>query len=78
MQGCYRRQCREVCSDDHSAQSAEKFFRLYFSVIRMGSRGTFVVCTASSRCKRIAGPGAAMGFRFLLKCRSCNVIRTYT
>ena len=27
------------------------------SIIRMGSRGTFMLCTASSRCTRIAGPG---------------------
>ena len=33
-----------------SAQSAETFFRLHFLVVRMGSRGTFVLCTASSRC----------------------------
>ena len=37
-------------------------FHLHFSVIRIGSRGTFVLCTASSRCKRIAGPAAAMCF----------------
>ena len=54
-----------------------KSFRLYFSVIRAGSRGTFVLCTASSRCERTAGPGAAMCFRFLLKFRSCNVIATW-
>ena len=40
-------------SADQSARSAEKFFRLHFSVIRMGSRGTFVLCTARSRCMRI-------------------------
>ena len=40
-------------SADQSARSAEKFFRLHFSVIRMGSRGTFVPCTARSRCMRI-------------------------
>ena len=34
----------EVCSGDQSARSAEKFFHLHFSVIRMGSRGTFVFC----------------------------------
>ena len=44
----------------------------------MGSRGTFVLCTASSRCERIAGPGAAMCFRFLLKFSSCNVIRSWS
>ena len=45
-----------------SARSAEKFFRLHFSLLRMGSRGTFALCTASSRCTRIAGPRAAMSF----------------
>ena len=55
-----RRQCIEVCSGDQFAQSAEKFFRLHFSLLRMGSRGTFTLCTASSRCTRIAGPRAAM------------------
>ena len=45
----------------------------HFSVIRIGSRGTFVVlCTASSRCKRIAGPAAAM--HVLLSCS--NFART--
>ena len=68
----------EASSADQSARSGEKNFRLYFSVIRVGSRGTFVLCTASSRCERIAGPGAAMCFRFLLKFRSCNVIATRT
>ena len=60
-----------------SPRKVRKFFFLYFSAIRMGSRGTFVLCTASSRCEWIAGPGAAMCFRFLLKFRSHNVIRTY-
>ena len=35
-------------------------FRLYFSVIRMGSHCTFVLCTANSRCKEIAVPGATV------------------
>ena len=48
-----RRLCIEVCSADQSARSAEIFFRLHFSVIRMGSRGTFVLCTVRSRCMRI-------------------------
>ena len=43
----------EVCSADQSARSAEKNFRLHFPVVRMGCCGTFVVCTASSRCARI-------------------------
>ena len=33
----------EMRSDDHSARSAEKFFSPTFSVIRMGSYGTFVL-----------------------------------
>ena len=36
--------------------------RHHFSLLRMGSRGTFALCTASSRCTRIAGPRAAMSF----------------
>ena len=47
-----RRQCIEVRSGDQFARSAEIFFRLHFSVIRMGSRGTFVLCIARSRCMR--------------------------
>ena len=43
----------EACSADQSAQSAEKIFHLHFPVVRMGCCGTFVVCTASSRCARI-------------------------
>jgi len=35
----------EARSGDQSARSAEKIFRLHFSVIRMGSRGAFVLCT---------------------------------
>ena len=38
-----RRQCIEVCSADQSARSAEIYFCLHFSAIRMGSRGTFVL-----------------------------------
>ena len=72
-----RRQCIEARSADQSARSAEKFFRLHFSAIRMGSRGTFVLCTVSSRCTRIAGPGAAMCC-FLAQISLTNVIRTYT
>ena len=52
----------EARSADQSARSAENFFRLHFSLLRMGSRGTFALCTASSRCTRIAGPRAAMSF----------------
>ena len=61
MKRC-RRQCIEARSADQSARSAEKFFRLHFSLLRMGSRGTFALCTASSRCTRIAGPRAGMSF----------------
>ena len=61
MKRC-RRQCIEARSADQSALSAEKFFRLHFSLLRMGSRGTFALCTASSRCTRIAGPKAATSF----------------
>ena len=48
-----RRQCIEACSADQSTRSTEKSLRLHFSVIRMGSHGTFVLCTARSRCMRI-------------------------
>ena len=61
MKRC-RRQCIEARSADQSARSAENFFRLHFSLLRMGSRDTFALCTASSRCMRIAGPRAAMSF----------------
>ena len=61
MKRC-RRQCIEARSADQSVGSAEKNFRLHFSLLRMGSRGTFALCTASSRCTRIAGPRAAMSF----------------
>ena len=36
-----------------------------FSVIRMGSRGTFLLCTASSRCMRI--DAADLERRYLVK-----------
>ena len=46
----------EARSADHSARSAGKKFRLHFSVTRMGSRGTFVLRTASNPCLvRLAG-----------------------
>ena len=57
------------------------FFRLHFSVFRTGSRGTFVLCTASSRCTRIAGPGAAMYIflaQILLTNKDTWVPRMYT
>ena len=38
-----RRQCIEVCNVDQSTRSAEKKFRLHFSLLRMGSRGTFAL-----------------------------------
>ena len=38
-----RRQCIEARSADQSARSAGKIFRLHFSAIRMGCRGTFVL-----------------------------------
>ena len=67
----------EARSADQSARSAGKNFRLHFSLLRMGSRGTFALCTASSRCARIAGPRAAMSF-FLAQISLTNVICTYT
>ena len=68
-------QCIEARSADQSSRTAENFFSLYFSVIRMGSRGTFVLCTASSRCKRICRTrGRHVLPQILLTQR--NVIRT--
>ena len=55
-------------------EAGKKIFRLNFSLLRMGSRGTFALCTASSR---IAGHRAAMSF-FLAQISLTNVIRTYT
>ena len=37
-----------VGSGDPSARSAEKFFHLHFSVVWIGSRSTFVLCTAKA------------------------------
>ena len=71
MKRC-RRQCIEARSADQSARSAEKFFRLHFSLLRMGSRGTFALCTASSRCTRIAGPRAAMSCFLAYFAHECN------
>ena len=44
----WRRQCIEARSADidQSARSAEKFFHLHFSVVWIGSRSTFALCTA--------------------------------
>ena len=36
----------EACGTDQSELSAEKFFHLHFSLIRMGSRGSFVLCAS--------------------------------
>ena len=73
-----RRQCIEVCSVDQSAQSVVNFFTFIFQLSGWALvHGTFVLCTASSRCMRIAGPGAAMRF-FLAQISLTNVIRTYT
>jgi len=46
--GQWRRHCVcvEVRSGDPSTQSAEKFFHLHFSVVWIGSRSVFVLCTA--------------------------------
>ena len=37
--------CIEARSADLSARSAEKFFHLHYSVVWIGSRTTFVLCT---------------------------------
>jgi len=52
MSGSYmhwRRQWIEVHSADQSAQSAEKFFHLHFSVVWIGSHSTFALFTALPR-----------------------------
>jgi len=41
--GHCRRQCIEVCSADQNCTKCRKFFHLYFSVVRMGPRSTFVL-----------------------------------
>ena len=76
MKRC-RRQCIEARSADQSARSPEKIFRLHFSLLKMGSRGTFALCTASSRCTRIAGPRAAMSICLAYFAHECNTY-TYT
>jgi len=49
-----------VGSGDLSARSAEKFIHLHFSVVQIGSRSTFVLCTALPR-PYLAGAGGATG-----------------
>ena len=41
--GCYQRQHIEAHNADQSMQNVEKIFCFHFSVIRMGSHGTFVL-----------------------------------
>ena len=55
-----------------SAEARKIFSPLFFSY----QGGLSWHLRALHRCERIAGPGAAMCFRFLLKFRSCNVIAT--
>ena len=72
-----RRQCIEACSADQSARSAENFFRLHLSAIRMGSRGTFVLL----HCKfQMYEDCRSRGHHVLLLAQISltNVIRTYT
>jgi len=48
VQGCRKQFCigtYTARSADLSAQSAEKFFHLHYSVVWIGSRTTFVLCT---------------------------------
>jgi len=54
-----------VGSGEPSVRSAEKFFHLHFSVVWIGSRSTFVLCTALPRPYLAMGEGGAMetGFR---------------
>ena len=46
-----------VGSGDPSARSAEKFFHLHFSVVWIGSRSTFVLCSALPRPYLAMGQG---------------------
>ena len=46
-----------VGSGDPSAQSAEKFFHPHFSVVWIGSRSTFVLCSALPRPYLAMGQG---------------------
>ena len=69
------RQCIGRVAPISPREAGKKKICLHFSVIRIGSRGTFVLCTGSSRCTRIAGPGAAMCF-VLAQISLTNVIRT--
>ena len=47
-------------SGDPSARSAEKFFHLHFSVVWIGSRSTFVLCTALPRPYLAMGQGGQL------------------
>ena len=49
-----------VGSGDPSAQSAEKFFHLHFSVVWIGSRSTFVPCPALPRQYLAMGQGGQL------------------
>ena len=48
-----------VGSGDPSARSAEKIFHLHFSVVWIGSRSTFVLCTAKAVPSYEAGGATA-------------------
>ena len=56
MKRC-RRQCISARSADQSARSAEKFFRLHFSLLRMGSRGTFALALQVPDVRGLQVPG---------------------
>ena len=73
---CWR-QCIEVCSADQSTHSAEIVFAFIFQLSGWALVAPSCFCTASSRCTRIAGPGAAMCF-FLAQISLTKVIHTYT
>ena len=68
-----RRQCTEAHKVDQSARSAEMFFRLHFSAIRMGSRGTFVLL----HCKFQMYEDCRSWGRHVPQISLTNVIRTY-
>ena len=57
--------------------SPRKAWKFFFAFIFQALVAPSCFCTASSRCTRIAGPGAAMCF-FVAQISLTNVIRTYT
>ena len=76
----WRRQCIEARSIVViSPRKARKiFFAFIFQLSGWALVAPSCFCTASSRCTRIAGPGAGPPCFFLAQISLTNVIRTYT